>query len=140
RISGSRRARFTTRGSARRRPPAASISGRMRPTIPASGTWAFSTTASTVPTTSSKAACSEADDRDAPPAVQMKIATWNVNGVRARQGDLLTWLAEERPDVACLQEIKASIDQLPFDLRDVDGYWSIWHGEKGYSGVAILVS
>jgi len=70
----------------------------------------------------------------------MKIATWNVNGVRARQGDLLTWLAEERPDVACLQEIKASIDQLPFDLRDVDGYWSIWHGEKGYSGVAILVS
>ena len=70
----------------------------------------------------------------------MKIATWNVNGVRARQGELLTWLAAERPDVVCLQEIKASIDQLPFDLRDVDGYWSFWHGEKGYSGVAILVS
>ena len=70
----------------------------------------------------------------------MKIATWNVNGVRKRQGELLAWLAAERPDVVCLQEIKASIDQLPFDLRDVDGYWSFWHGEKGYSGVAILVS
>jgi exodeoxyribonuclease-3 len=70
----------------------------------------------------------------------MKIATWNVNGVRARQGELLAWLAAERPDLVCLQEIKASIDQLPFDLRDVDGYWSFWHGEKGYSGVGILVS
>ena len=40
----------------------------------------------------------------------------------------------------CLQEIKASLDQLPFELRDVDGYWSFWHGEKGYSGVALLVS
>jgi len=70
----------------------------------------------------------------------MKIATWNVNGVRARQGELLAWLAAERPDVVCLQEIKASIDQLPFELRDVDGYWAFWHGEKGYSGVALLVS
>jgi exodeoxyribonuclease-3 len=70
----------------------------------------------------------------------VKIATWNVNGVRARQGELLAWLATERPDVVCLQEIKASIDQLPFELRDVDGYWSFWHGEKGYSGVALLVS
>jgi exodeoxyribonuclease-3 len=70
----------------------------------------------------------------------MKIATWNVNGVRARQADLLGWLAAERPDVVCLQEIKASIDQLPFELRDVDGYWSAWHGQKGYSGVALLVA
>jgi exodeoxyribonuclease-3 len=70
----------------------------------------------------------------------MKIATWNVNGIRARQGELLAWLAAERPDVVCLQEIKASLDQLPFDLRDVDGYWSFWHGEKGYSGVGLLVS
>jgi exodeoxyribonuclease-3 len=70
----------------------------------------------------------------------MKIATWNVNGIRARQGELVTWLATERPDVVCLQEIKASLDQLPFDLRDVDGYWSFWHGEKGYSGVGMLVS
>jgi exodeoxyribonuclease-3 len=70
----------------------------------------------------------------------VKIATWNVNGIRARQGELLAWLATERPDVVCLQEIKASLDQLPFDLRDVDGYWSFWHGEKGYSGVGMLVS
>ena len=70
----------------------------------------------------------------------MKVATWNVNGVRARQGELLAWLAAERPDVVCLQEIKASLDQLTFDLRDVEGYWAFWHGQKGYSGVAILVS
>ena len=70
----------------------------------------------------------------------MKIATWNVNGVRKRQGELLEWLAREQPDVACLQEIKATDDQLTFDLRDVDGYWSHWHGGKGYSGVALLVS
>ncbi|MGE0040593.1 MAG: exodeoxyribonuclease III [Vicinamibacterales bacterium] len=70
----------------------------------------------------------------------MKIATWNVNGVRARQAQLLEWLAAERPDVACLQEIKAAPDQLPFDLQDLDGYSAHWHGEKGYSGVALLVS
>jgi exodeoxyribonuclease-3 len=70
----------------------------------------------------------------------VKIATWNVNGIRARQGELLAWLAAERPDVVCLQEIKASLDQLPFDLIAVDGYWSFWHGEKGYSGVGLLVS
>lgn len=70
----------------------------------------------------------------------MKIATWNVNGIRARQGQLLEWLARESPDVVCLQEIKASLDQLPFELRDLDGYWAGWHGEKGYSGVALLVA
>ena len=70
----------------------------------------------------------------------MKVATWNVNGIRARQGQLIEWLAAEKPDVVCLQEIKASLDQLPFELRDIEGYWSYWHGEKGYSGVALLVS
>jgi exodeoxyribonuclease-3 len=70
----------------------------------------------------------------------MKIATWNVNGIRARQGELLAWLGAERPDVVCLQEIKASIDQLPFELRDVDGYTAYWHGERAYSGVGLLVS
>ena len=70
----------------------------------------------------------------------MKIATWNVNGIRARSAQLLDWLAAEKPDVVCLQEIKASLDQLTFELRDIEGYWSYWHGEKGYSGVAILVS
>ena len=70
----------------------------------------------------------------------MKIATWNVNGIRARQAQLMEWLAAEKPDVVCLQEIKASLDQLPFELRDVENYWSYWHGEKGYSGVALLVA
>ena len=70
----------------------------------------------------------------------MKIATRNVNGIRARQAQLLEWLAAEKPDIVCLQEIKASLDQLTFELRDIDGYWSYWHGEKGYSGVALLVS
>ena len=70
----------------------------------------------------------------------MKIATWNVNGIRARQGQLLEWLATERPDIVCLQEVKASLDQLPFELRDIDGYYAGWHGEKGYSGVALLVA
>ena len=69
----------------------------------------------------------------------MKIATWNVNGIRARQGQVLDWLDTEQPDVVCLQEIKASPDQLPFELRDVQDYWSYWHGEKGYSGVGLLI-
>jgi exodeoxyribonuclease-3 len=70
----------------------------------------------------------------------MKIATWNVNGIRARQAQLFDWLAAEKPDIVCLQEIKASLDQLTFELRDLEGYWSYWHGEKGYSGVALLVA
>lgn len=70
----------------------------------------------------------------------MRIGTWNVNGVRARQGQVLDWIARERPDVVCLQEIKASADQLTFDLHDIEGYWAHWHGGKGYSGVALLIS
>jgi exodeoxyribonuclease-3 len=68
----------------------------------------------------------------------MKVATWNVNGIRARQGEVLEWIEREKPDVVCLQEIKASSDQLTFDLRDIEGYWGHWHGGKGYSGVALL--
>src|SRR5688572_25390331 len=70
----------------------------------------------------------------------MKLATWNVNGIRARQAQLIDWLGAEKPDIVCLQEIKASQDQLTFELRDMEGYWSYWHGDKGYSGVAILVA
>jgi len=69
----------------------------------------------------------------------MKIATWNVNGIRARQSELQEFLERERPDVVCLQEIKASIDQLPVWLCDIEGYWCYWHGGKGYSGVALHV-
>ena len=65
----------------------------------------------------------------------MKIATWNVNGIRARQTELQEFLEREQPDVLCLQEIKASLDQLPVWLCDLEGYWCYWHGGKGYSGV-----
>jgi exodeoxyribonuclease-3 len=68
----------------------------------------------------------------------MKIATWNVNGIRARCTQLQDWLARDEPDIVCLQEIKAAADQL-FDVCEVEGYWTRWHGMKGYSGVAILV-
>lgn len=70
----------------------------------------------------------------------MKIATWNVNGVRAREAQLREFIAGEQPDVLCLQEIKAAPDQLPLWLAGIDGYWSCWHGGKGYSGVALHVS
>ena len=67
----------------------------------------------------------------------MKIATWNVNGIRARQTELQQFLEREQPDVLCLQEIKASLDQLPVWICDLEGYSCYWHGGKGYSGVAM---
>lgn len=69
----------------------------------------------------------------------MKVATWNVNGVRAREAQLQQFIAQEQPDVLCLQEIKATIDQLPMWLCDIEGYSCYWHGGKGYSGVALHV-
>ena len=69
----------------------------------------------------------------------MKIGTWNVNGIRARQAQVQDWIEQERPDVVCLQEIKASLDQLPVWLCEIEGYWCYWHGSKGYSGVALHV-
>lgn len=69
----------------------------------------------------------------------MKIATWNVNGIRARQTELQEFVDGEQPDVLCLQEIKATIDQLPLWLCEMEGYWCYWHGGKGYSGVALHV-
>jgi len=70
----------------------------------------------------------------------MKIATWNVNGIRAREAQLEQWLGAERPHVVCLQEIKASPDQVPAALCEMEGYWCYWHGGKGYSGVGLHVS
>lgn len=69
----------------------------------------------------------------------MKIATWNVNGIRARQAQVQAFIDTEQPDVLCLQEIKAAPDQLPVWLIDLEGYWCYWHGDKGYSGVALHV-
>ena len=67
----------------------------------------------------------------------MKIATWNVNGIRARQAQVHEWIERQRPDVVCLQEIKATSDQVPAALCEMQGYWCYWHGGKGYSGVAL---
>jgi len=69
----------------------------------------------------------------------MKIATWNVNGIRARQAELQQLVEREQPDVLCLQEIKASTEQLPLWLCEIEGYWCYWHGGKGYSGVGLHV-
>jgi exodeoxyribonuclease-3 len=69
----------------------------------------------------------------------MKIATWNVNGIRARQTELQQFIEREQPDVLCLQEIKASPDQLPVWICQLEGYSCYWHGGKGYSGVALHV-
>ena len=67
----------------------------------------------------------------------MKIATWNVNGIRARHEQFLQWVGEAKPDVVCLQEIKAKIEQVPAAICSLDGYWCYWHGHKGYSGVGL---
>jgi exodeoxyribonuclease-3 len=69
----------------------------------------------------------------------MKIATWNVNGIRARQDEVAAFITREQPDVLCLQEIKAAPDHIPKTICDVPGYWCYWHGTKGYSGVALHV-
>jgi exodeoxyribonuclease-3 len=69
----------------------------------------------------------------------VKIATWNVNGIRARWEQALEWMQREQPDALCLQEIKASAENVPAALRDHPGYWSFWHGHKGYSGVGLLL-
>ena len=67
----------------------------------------------------------------------MKIATWNVNGIRARETQFIDWVAGAQPDVLCLQQIKASLAQVPQSICDLNGYWCYWHGGKGYSGVGL---
>jgi exodeoxyribonuclease III len=69
----------------------------------------------------------------------VKIGTWNVNGIRAREAQVQAWIERDRPDVVCLQEIKASAAQIPMMLCEMEGYWCYWHGEKGYSGVGLHV-
>ena len=68
----------------------------------------------------------------------MKIATWNVNGIRAREAQVQDF-SPPSPDVLCLQEIKASAEQVPAALCEMEGYWCYWHGVGGYSGVALHV-
>jgi exodeoxyribonuclease-3 len=71
--------------------------------------------------------------------VTLTVATWNVNGIRAREAQVREWIERDQPDVVCLQEIKAAPDQVPAALFEMLGYWNYWHGEKGYSGVSLHV-
>lgn len=68
----------------------------------------------------------------------MRIATWNINGVKARLPQLEGWLASARPDVVCLQEIKSVDDGFPAAPLEALGYHVATHGQKGFNGVAIL--
>jgi exodeoxyribonuclease-3 len=69
----------------------------------------------------------------------VRVATWNVNGIRARESQVREWIARDRPDAVCLQEIKAKPEQIPEMLFESEGYWCYWHGAGGYSGVALHV-
>jgi exodeoxyribonuclease III len=68
----------------------------------------------------------------------MKIATFNVNGVRRRLPHLLEWLAKEAPDIVCLQELKAPDEGFPIAAIREEGYHAIWRGQRSWHGVAIL--
>src|SRR5437773_11335391 len=69
---------------------------------------------------------------------RMKVATWNVNGIRARASQVREWLERERPDVGCLQELKAEWWQIPEESH-VAEYHGYWHGRRGYSCVSLQV-
>jgi exodeoxyribonuclease III len=69
----------------------------------------------------------------------VKIATWNVNGIRAREQQALEWISRDKPDVICFQEIKATREQVPASLCEMAEYWCYWHGERAYSGVGLHI-
>ncbi|MHB8283920.1 MAG: exodeoxyribonuclease III [Caulobacteraceae bacterium] len=68
----------------------------------------------------------------------MRIATFNVNGVNKRLANLLDWLQSERPDVVCLQELKAEDKAFPLAAIEAAGYGAVWQGQRSWNGVAIL--
>ncbi|OGA59941.1 MAG: exodeoxyribonuclease III [Betaproteobacteria bacterium RIFCSPLOWO2_12_FULL_65_14] len=68
----------------------------------------------------------------------MKVATWNVNGIRARQAQFCEWLERDRPDVVCLQELKAEPSQVPPQCQ-LEDYDVFWHGMRAYSGVSLHI-
>ena len=68
----------------------------------------------------------------------MKIATFNINNVNKRLANLLAWLRRARPDVACLQELKATDSEFPIAAIKKAGYGAVWRGQKSWNGVAIL--
>jgi exodeoxyribonuclease-3 len=68
----------------------------------------------------------------------IRIATYNINGITARLDNLLGWLKETRPDIACLQELKCPDERFPAAALKKAGYGAVWHGQKSWNGVAIL--
>ena len=68
----------------------------------------------------------------------MKIATFNINGINKRLSNLLAWLAEARPDIVCLQELKADEGAFPEEAIAAAGYVAVWAGQRSWNGVAIL--
>ena len=68
----------------------------------------------------------------------MKLVTFNINGIRARLPRLLEYLEREKPAIACLQELKCADESLPIGEIEAAGYHAVWHGQKGFNGVAIL--
>jgi exodeoxyribonuclease-3 len=68
----------------------------------------------------------------------LRLATWNVNGIRARAAQLCEWMGRERPDIVCLQELKAEAAQIPEECKLAD-YHAYWHCRKGYSGVSLHI-
>jgi exodeoxyribonuclease-3 len=70
----------------------------------------------------------------------MKVASYNVNGIRSRLSNLLEWLRRESPDVVCLQELKATDDAFPALAIRSAGYGAVWNGQKSWNGVAILAA
>ncbi|MBX9797181.1 exodeoxyribonuclease III [Sphingomonas sp.] len=68
----------------------------------------------------------------------MKIVSYNVNGIKARLPRLVEYLTEQQPDIVCLQELKSAEDGLPLKDIEAAGYHGVWHGQKGFNGVAIL--
>jgi len=70
--------------------------------------------------------------------IAMRIATFNINGANARLPELLEWLKTSKPDVVCLQELKAPQEKFPVAALADAGYGAVWHGQKSWNGVAIL--
>src|SRR5690348_2675843 len=68
----------------------------------------------------------------------MKLATWNVNSIKIRLPQLLDWLAQEQPDLACLQETKVDDENFPALELQASGYHLQYSGQNAYNGVAIL--
>jgi exodeoxyribonuclease-3 len=68
----------------------------------------------------------------------MKIATFNINNINSRLPQLIAWLRSAKPDVVCLQELKAEQHKFPDHALEAEGYLSVWIGQKSWNGVAII--